>query len=255
MCTATEAEATLWPSGFMKFKTQPMRNQLLTCSLALAFVSQPVFCQNESIVYANVIGTVTDYDKNIKVGETIIFQNLTTLKRHQAKSDEQGKISSRLPCGYRYSVKIKGFADDVDYAEFEIPDISPDQGEVTIQVDVEMKPGKEFVLDNVYFDTGKSTLKPESYAELNNLVEYMKELKNDVIEISGHTDNVGDPESNQVLSLKRAEAVVAYLVENGIEANRVKAVGYGESRPIASNNTPEGRKINRRTEVKILAHF
>ncbi len=232
-----------------------MRYQTLALSLAVMFASKAAVCQTEAPVYAKVVGTVTDYDKNIKVGETIIFENQTTKKRYEAKSDEHGKISSEIPCGYKYSVRIKGFAEDVEYSEFEIPEISPDQGSVTLQVNVEMKPGKEFVLDNVYFDTGKATLKPESYPELNNLVAYMKELENDVIEISGHTDNVGDADSNQGLSQRRAEAVVAYLVKSGIQENRAKAVGYGESRPIASNDTPEGRKKNRRTEVRILSHF
>ena len=73
-----------------------------------------------------------------------------------------------------------------------------------------------------------------------------------VIEISGHTDNVGDVEVNQRLSESRAKAVRAYLLKKGISGERVRAVGHGESQPIASNDTDEGKQKNRRTEVRIL---
>ena len=72
------------------------------------------------------------------------------------------------------------------------------------------------------------------------------------IEIVGHTDNVGEEDANLLLSRKRAENVRAYLIRNGIDQSRIKATGYGESQPIATNNTPEGRQKNRRTEVRII---
>jgi outer membrane protein OmpA-like peptidoglycan-associated protein len=80
----------------------------------------------------------------------------------------------------------------------------------------------------------------------------MKRKKLAVIEIAGHTDDVGEPAANLILSQKRAESVRNYLISNGIKAERVIAKGYGEEQPIAANDTSEGRQINRRTEVRIV---
>ena len=114
------------------------------------------------------------------------------------------------------------------------------------------KHSKHYILENVYFNTGSAVLKPESFTSLNNLVEVMKLKPTMVIEISGHTDDVGDDALNLELSQKRAESVRNYLIKNGIASNRVTAKGYGETQPIADNSTPEGKAKNRRTEVKIL---
>jgi OOP family OmpA-OmpF porin len=104
----------------------------------------------------------------------------------------------------------------------------------------------------VLFETGKATLKEESYARLSDLLEYMTAKESVVIELSGHTDSMGAEVANQRLSENRAIAVKRYLVSRGIAAGRIDAVGYGESRPIASNNTAEGRRENRRTVVTVL---
>lgn len=109
-----------------------------------------------------------------------------------------------------------------------------------------------FVLDGVTFDTGKDTIKPASFERLDGVVEYMTHKKDVKIEISGHTDNVGKPETNKQLSLRRAQACRKYLVDKGIDGSRVEAVGFGDEQPVASNDTPEGRAQNRRIEAKEL---
>lgn len=109
-----------------------------------------------------------------------------------------------------------------------------------------------FVLDGVTFDTGKDTIKPESFERLDGVVEYMTHKKSVKIEISGHTDNVGKPEGNKQLSLRRAQACRKYLVDKGIDGSRVTAVGIGDEQPVGSNDTPEGRAQNRRIEAKEL---
>jgi outer membrane protein OmpA-like peptidoglycan-associated protein len=96
-------------------------------------------------------------------------------------------------------------------------------------------------------------LRPDSNKELNELAEYMNLKKTLVIEIAGHTDNVGAPESNQKLSEDRANAVKQYLVKKGIVAERIVAKGYGDSEPVADNNTASGKQQNRRTEVRVIA--
>jgi OOP family OmpA-OmpF porin len=110
--------------------------------------------------------------------------------------------------------------------------------------------GREtFVLKGVQFDTAKATIRPESHARLDSIVEYMKHKTSVRIQISGHTDNVGKPKSNKALSKRRAQACREYLISKGIDGSRIEAVGYGDERPIASNDTDEGRQENRRIEA------
>ena len=108
------------------------------------------------------------------------------------------------------------------------------------------------MLDNCTFETGKATLQPEAYKVVDELAEYLKRKEDERIEVGGHTDNVGKPDANQILSTNRANTVRAYLLTKGIAPDRVTAKGYGSSIPVAENTTAEGRGLNRRTEVKIL---
>ena len=123
---------------------------------------------------------------------------------------------------------------------------------ITSTLTIKIQPPKTYTLKNVFFDTGKATLKKESYKALNDLVKVM-ELKNTlVIEIAGHTDNVGSYESNIKLSQDRANAVRNYLIKNNISNERIFAKGYGYTQPVADNSTEKGRQQNRRTEVRII---
>ena len=105
----------------------------------------------------------------------------------------------------------------------------------------------------MFFDSGKAILKKESYAALNELYDALKMKPAMVIEIAGHTDNVGSKEANQLLSEQRAVSVRAYLIRKGIAANRIQAKGYGDTEPVAYNDSSEGRQQNRRTEVRIIS--
>ena len=106
-------------------------------------------------------------------------------------------------------------------------------------------------LNNQFFDTNKAILLPASIAELNRVYALISQIDSH-IEISGHTDNVGNDQSNQILSQKRAQAVSDYLVQLGIAPSRITIVGYGETKPVADNNTEEGRQLNRRVEIRFL---
>jgi OOP family OmpA-OmpF porin len=110
--------------------------------------------------------------------------------------------------------------------------------------------GAKFELKNISFDFGKATLRDESKAELDKLFDIMKRSQI-VIELGGHTDNVGSDVANMNLSQERVNTVRKYLIDKGIPAIRIAAVGYGETQPIASNDTEQGRSLNRRVEVKI----
>lgn len=105
------------------------------------------------------------------------------------------------------------------------------------------------VLDGILFATGSATLQAESFPRIDRVVEYMTHKPSARILISGHTDNVGNAATNQRLSQTRADAVREYLVSHGIDASRVEAVGYGDQRPVAPNDTEEGQRQNRRIEA------
>jgi outer membrane protein OmpA-like peptidoglycan-associated protein len=109
------------------------------------------------------------------------------------------------------------------------------------------------VLRNVFYDFDKATLRKESIVELNLLVKILNDYSTMRIELSSHTDNKGSERYNLDLSQRRSQAVMEYLISKGIKANRLQAVGYGFSIPIASNDTEKGRQMNRRTEIKILS--
>jgi OOP family OmpA-OmpF porin len=107
-------------------------------------------------------------------------------------------------------------------------------------------------LNNIFFDFDKTILRPESYPELNKVVELMEQNPGLIIEIGGHTDDKGSDEYNEKLSQGRSEAVREYILSQFIEPNRVTAKGYGESKPEVANDTDDNRQINRRVEFTIL---
>jgi len=123
--------------------------------------------------------------------------------------------------------------------------------------DIHMQPietGGVVVLKNIFFDFDKFDLKPESQIELNRLVDLLNQNKTMKIEIGGHTDNKGTAEYNQKLSENRARSVYEYLINKGIDKNRLSYKGYGLTKPLESNDTEEGRAINRRTEFKVMGN-
>ncbi|MDR1865265.1 MAG: OmpA family protein [Bacteroidales bacterium] len=115
-----------------------------------------------------------------------------------------------------------------------------------------MQSGAKIVIENILFNTGNATLRPESFVELNKLVNLLKENPTVKIEVSGHTDNVGSAAMNKKLSKNRALAVRNYLLSQGIVTDRVEYEGYGFDRPLMPNDTEEGRAVNRRVEIEIL---
>ena len=122
-------------------------------------------------------------------------------------------------------------------------------------LDIYLEPvrsGRSVVLNNLFFDTNKYELKPESRTELNRLIEFLRQYRDVQIEVSGYTDNVGSPESNIQLSQRRAQSVVEYLSEHGISFNRLRSKGYGEGHPLAANDSESHRQMNRRIELHIL---
>jgi outer membrane protein OmpA-like peptidoglycan-associated protein len=115
-----------------------------------------------------------------------------------------------------------------------------------------IKSGQSIALHNIFFETARYDLLPASNVELNKLLKLMQATPTLRIEVGGHTDHVGDDASNQTLSEQRANAVRSFLIGKGIDGTRIVAKGYGESKPVASNENEEGRASNRRTEITVL---
>jgi OOP family OmpA-OmpF porin len=115
-----------------------------------------------------------------------------------------------------------------------------------------VKSGSSVVLNNLFFESGKYSLQPQSKTELKKLIAFMKRNSSIRVEISGHTDDVGSDPVNQQLSEKRAQSVATYLGANGISKERIKAIGYGKNKPAMPNNSEANRQQNRRIEFRIL---
>ena len=165
-----------------------------------------------------------------------------------------GKFIITLASGKNYGIAVKAEGYLFHSENFDIPKGSADN---LVNKVIELKNiavGSKIALRNIFFDTGKSTLRSESNAELDRLVKLLKDVPSLKVEISGHTDNTGSASLNNSLSQDRAEAVVKYLTSKGIAASRMTAKGYGSTAPIATNNTSDGRQQNRRTEFEITAN-
>jgi outer membrane protein OmpA-like peptidoglycan-associated protein len=116
------------------------------------------------------------------------------------------------------------------------------------------KTGEVKTWQGIFFATGKSDIMPQSYNALQHLLELLRQHPDVHIELRGHTDNQGTADFNMRLSLARAEAVANYLIERGINAQRLSTQGFGKTMPIDSNDTPEGRSKNRRVEYQVIAN-
>lgn len=182
-------------------------------------------------------------------------------------NEDDGAYSTTLLLGHDYVIKSK--ADGYKMAEYNLSVNENEKRDLlildifleplllagdTAKADIEdVRVGEKIVLNNIFYDFDRATLRPESVKELKRLVKLMTDIPSLKIEISSHTDNVGSDEYNLNLSKKRAQSVVLFLIKSGIDENRLVAKGYGETEPIATNTTEEGRQMNRRTEFKILS--
>ncbi|HTE34044.1 MAG TPA: OmpA family protein, partial [Chryseolinea sp.] len=164
-----------------------------------------------------------------------------------------GEFELVIPHGGNYGVATEKNGYLFNSINFNLPQFAEYQEIDTHIIMVKAEVGSKVVLKNIFFDVGKSELKAESIAEVENIRELLLANANLKVQINGHTDNSGNVAANKALSLKRATAVVSYLSQKGIATNRLNAKGYGSERPIVSNDDEEGgRAINRRTEIEIV---
>lgn len=211
-------------------------------------------------VFADVKGKLVDSKTDLPLGATIVYERLPDGKRLGIieSSPTTGEFDLKLPMGYFYSFHAEAKNYISESRNLDLRNLKRDK---KVQLDFRLKPieivpiEEEAVvrLNNVFFDFNKAILKPESFPELDRVVSLMNERPALTIEVDGHTDNIGTNDYNQKLSEKRAGAVKAYLITKGIDASRMDAKGFGETRPLVSNDDEiDGREINRRVEFKIL---
>ncbi len=200
-------------------------------------------------------GVITDalngkiLEAQIELVDNQMNQVIATFSSNSAT----GKYLVSLPSGKNYGIAVKKDGYLFHSENFDIPASS---GYQEVVKDIALKAiaiGNKIILKNIFFDFDKSTLRPESQTELDRLVKLLNENPTIKIELSGHTDSKGSDEYNLKLSQNRAQAVVDYLTQHGIDKGRLTAMGYGETKPIATNDTDEGRQLNRRTEFEILS--
>jgi len=203
-------------------------------------------------------GIVTDMQTDAKLSAQIQVIDLATGRLVAATtSDSQtGRYQISLPAGNDYAIHAtaKGYLFysqnyELDHGVERDWTWKPDEVNIAMS---RMESGQRLTLRNVFFETNRSEVKEESQVELNKLAEILRNNPAMRIELGGHTDNVGRPEDNRRLSEARAKAVYDYLVSHGISSDRMTFKGYGESQPVAPNDTEENRQQNRRTELKIL---
>ncbi len=164
-----------------------------------------------------------------------------------------GEFELVIPHGGNYGVATEKEGYLFNSINFNVPQFAEYQEIDTHIIMVKAEVGSKVVLKNIFFDVGKSDLKSESISEVENIRELLAASTNLRVQINGHTDNSGNTASNKALSLKRATAVVNYLLQKGIAAGRLNAKGFGSERPIVSNDDEQGgREINRRTEIEIV---
>lgn len=170
-----------------------------------------------------------------------------------AMTGNDGYYRTRLPEAKVYGVEINA----TGYLYYlDILDLSKIDRENPPLIDFYLQPieiGTKVVLENIYFQTGKSILTPNSYDALDQVARFLENNRSVRLEISGHTDNTGSVRFNKALSEARARAVVNYLINHGVSAERLEYKGYADEQPVADNSTEEGREMNRRVEFKILS--
>ena len=195
-------------------------------------------------------GAVVDENGKPLKAKIEIVNNATGEVILRTTADKLGKYASKFKAGKNYGMTIS--ADGYLFESINL-DIPPGKEKLKLPP-IKLKKieaGKNIVLNNIFFDFDKASLRPDSKPELERVVTVLKDNPSMKIEISGHTDNKGSATYNLKLSESRSKSVVDYLVSRGIERNRLTFKGYGFLKPIASNDTEEGRQQNRRTEFKV----
>ncbi len=197
-------------------------------------------------------------ENNKPIQAEIVWENLDNSKKlGTLKSDPiTGEYIITLPLGKNYGFYVSKnnyypVSDNIDLTT-ENDNIKIHKNFTLIKIDEIIEGKASIELHNVFFDFDKYNLKPTSFPELNRLAEFIKSHNNVIVEISGHTDNLGSESYNKKLSKNRAISVKNYLIEQGCNPKQLIAKGYGDNKPVADNSTDQGRQKNRRVEFKVI---
>ncbi|WP_242928297.1 OmpA family protein [Pontibacter vulgaris] len=217
-----------------------------------SFVVPEVWKSKTKSTYAQ--GRVFDADtKKPLAGLVQLYDVVADTLLQQVKSDKlNGEYTVVLTQGKQYALYVSAPKYMLNSISF---DYTSEKALSPVALDVYLKPikaGAAIVLNNLFFDTNKYTLEKKSKTELDKLIAFMRQNSAVQVEISGHTDDVGSDEANQLLSERRARSVVEYLANNGIAKARINFKGYGESKPIKPNTSEVNRQLNRRIEMRVL---
>lgn len=221
-------------------------------------VKLPLYKSPEPIVI--VKGKLIDAKTGQPIGAKIIYEQLPEGKQVGVthSNPETGEYEIHLPGGHLYGFRAEAEGHISENQNLDLRNMTNDG--IVQNRDVTLEPlavavieeQAKIVLNNIFFDFDKATLKPESFPELNRIVDLMTQRSTMTVEITGHTDATGDETYNMWLSEWRAKAVVKYLVAKNIATERITVTFFGETKPVETNDTREGRKKNRRVEFKIL---
>ncbi|TFH27247.1 MAG: hypothetical protein E4H10_04490 [Bacteroidia bacterium] len=211
----------------------------------------PMVLDDRLLLTGHVLDTIGGVEPI--VAKMAFFDPATGNREALVISDTQGEFTVRLPEPKAYAVEINAtgylyFLDIIDFTS-----ANGDEKLVRNFFLKKVEVGTKVVLDNIYFETGKAILRPESHNALDQVFRFLENNPAMKLEISGHTDNTGSLRINQRLSKDRAKAVVDYLVNLGISQEMLISQGYADTQPVAPNNTVEGREKNRRVEFKVLS--
>jgi OmpA-OmpF porin, OOP family len=246
MPETTEYSVSVSAEGFVskeeKFTVPVLMNDT-TINIDIALKTVP----KKLLISGNVYDKKTDQMIPALLDVMLRSDKKTNFKLEASRGSYEKEI---LKSGwYILTASASGYLNSTDSVRVENQDQSPfikDLYLLPIEVGVTVR------LKNIYFDFDKTTLKKESFVELNKVVEFLKQNASVEIEIAGHTDNKGSDDYNASLSQGRSQSVVDYIINQGIDSYRLSAHGYGESKPIDSNDSDDGRANNRRVEFTVL---
>lgn len=217
------------------------------------FINLPESIQPEPVSYLK--GSVIDRENGRPLKARFELTDLTNRSKViGSATDNEGGFFVCLPSGFRYGLNVTadGYMIYSENFDFEEGYTTTEPYKKTIGLN-KVRKGEYMRMYNVFYNTDSWELLEESMPELENLLEFLKINQTVVVEIGGHTDADGTDEHNNLLSERRANSVKEYLVKRGVKTDRLFTHGYGESSPVSDNETPAGKKMNRRTEITILS--
>ncbi|MCI0473550.1 MAG: OmpA family protein, partial [Ignavibacteria bacterium] len=207
-----------------------------------------IYALKEDAQKSSVIQISRNYMNAIKsMGGTVIFEGAPQTAECADNNGIQMVIGKVVKDGNEMWVEVVSFNGDDYYLTIVLKELM--KQDVTANAMLDSLNKKGYIALYINFDTGKSTIKPESKPIITQIADMLKSNPDLKISVEGHTDNVGNPKSNKTLSEERAKSVLSAIVAEGIDAKRLSSVGHGQDKPIADNKTDEGKAKNRRVEL------